>query len=128
MLIMKLHVVKAFERWRRKERLADADLCRAVREMESGLIDAQLGSSLVKKRVARSGGGKSGGYRTIVMYRSGERAVFLYGFPKNAKDNLSPRELEAYRELARIFAGLTDVQIASMRNASEITEVDCDAC
>lgn len=127
-MIMKLHMAKAFEKWRRKERLTDADLCDALREMDSGLIDAQLGSSLVKKRMARSGGGKSGGHRTIVMYRSGERAVFLYGFPKNAKGNLSPKELEAYRELARIFAGFTDAQLAKLCATGEITEVNCDEC
>lgn len=125
---MKLHVVKAFEKWRRKERLADADLCRALREMEGGLVDAQLGNSLVKKRIARSGGGKSGGHRTIVMYRSGERAVFLYGFPKNAKSDLSSAELNAYRELAKVFASFTEAQLARLVAMKEITEVNCDGC
>jgi hypothetical protein len=125
---MKLHLVKVFDKWRRKEKLTDGDLCRALDEMERGLIDAQLGYALVKKRIARSGGGKSGGYRTIVMLQIGERAVFLYGFPKNAKGSLSPKELEAYRALARIFAKLTAAQLAKLVADGEVSEVNCDEC
>lgn len=71
-----------FARWQAGERLSDAALCKAVQEMESGLIDADLGGFLYKKRVARSGGGKSGGYRTLLSARIGSRYVFLHGFPR----------------------------------------------
>ena len=67
---------KDFARWQSGEKLPDAALCKAVQEMESGLIDADLGGSLYKKRVARPGGGKSGGYRTLVSARIGSRYVF----------------------------------------------------
>jgi hypothetical protein len=73
---------KDFARWQSGEKLPDAALCKAVQEMESGLIDADLGGSLYKKRVARPGGGKSGGYRTLLSARIGSRYVFLHGFPK----------------------------------------------
>src|ERR1700683_1838925 len=58
-----------------------------------GLIDADLGSGLLKQRVARAGEGRSGGYRTIIAYRAGDRAVFLYGFAKNERDNIGDDEL-----------------------------------
>ena len=76
---------KDFARWQAGEKLPDAALCKAVQEMESGLIDADLGGFLYKKRVARSGGGKSGGYRTLLSARIGSRYVFLHGFPKSDK-------------------------------------------
>ena len=66
-----------FARWQAGEKLPDAALCKAVKEMEDGLIDADLGAFLYKKRVARSGGGKSGGYRTLLSARMGDRYVFL---------------------------------------------------
>jgi hypothetical protein len=75
--------------------LSDAALCKAVQEMESGLIDADLGGFLYKKRVARPGGGKSGGYRTLLSARIGSRYVFLHGFPKSDKANDTQDEKKA---------------------------------
>lgn len=89
-------------------------------------MDATLGKVLVKKRVARSGGGKSSGYRTIVMFRASTRLIFLYGFPKNAKSTLTERELEAYLALARIFDGKTEGEIAALCEAGELKEIGSD--
>ncbi len=86
---------KDFARWQVSESLPDAALCKAVQEMESGLIDADLGGFLYKKRVARSGGGKSGGYRTLLSARIGGRYVFLHGFPKSDKSNITQDEKKA---------------------------------
>ena len=68
---------KDFARWQTGEKLPDDALCKAVKEMENGLVDADLGGFLYKKRVARPGGGKSGGYRTVLSARVGDRYVFL---------------------------------------------------
>lgn len=87
---MRVFKTKWFGRFARKERLSDQKLAEAVREMEEGLHDGDLGGGLVKKRLARSGEGKRGGYRTIIVYRKGSRAVFLYGFAKSDKENLDP--------------------------------------
>ena len=86
---------KDFARWQIGERLSDAALCKAVKEMESGLIDADLGGFLYKKRVARPGAGKSGGYRTLLSARIGGRYVFLHGFPKNDRANITQDEKKA---------------------------------
>ena len=86
---------KDFARWQASEKLSDAALCKAVQEMESGLIDADLGGFLYKKRVARPGGGKSGGYRTLLSARIGSRYVFLHGFPKSDKANITQDEKKA---------------------------------
>jgi hypothetical protein len=94
--------------------------CRAG---DSGLIDADLGGGLIKQRVARKGQGKRGGYRTILAYRSGERAVFLYGFAKNQRDNIEADELEDWREIGigLLRAGMEAIERAIADD--ELTEV-----
>ncbi|MEY2853545.1 MAG: hypothetical protein RL030_677 [Pseudomonadota bacterium] len=84
-----------FARWQAREKLPDFALCEAVKEMECGLVDASLGGLLYKKRVARVGGGKSGGYRTMLSARIGSRYVFLHGYAKSSKANVSEVERKA---------------------------------
>ena len=43
---------RTFSRWMRKSGVSDSDLTRAVEEMMQGLVDADLGGHLFKKRVA----------------------------------------------------------------------------
>ncbi len=95
---MRVFKVRAFARFQRKERIADAALVRAVRDIEAGLIDADLGQGLIKQRVARAGQGKSRGFRTIIAVRKQDRAVFLLGYAKSDKADLDPDE---HAELAR---------------------------
>src|SRR5665213_3391562 len=90
---------KWLARFTRREGIADADLLEAIERAELGLVDADLGSGLIKQRVARKGKGRSGGYRMIVAYRSGERAVFLYAFAKSDRENLTINELQDFREV-----------------------------
>ncbi len=88
----------------------EAARCRVVQGGSrdgSGLIDADLGGSLYKKRVARPGGGKSGGYRTLVSARIGSRYVFLYGFPKNDKANITQDEKKALQFAGKVFLELS---------------------
>lgn len=79
--------------------MSDAALCAAVSEMAQGLIDADLGGTLVKKRVALPGRGKSGGARTLVATNKGNRWFFLFGFEKNERGNVTPRSLRRSRRL-----------------------------
>ena len=85
---MRIFKTKWFVRFARRERIKDHALLDAIARAEKGLIDADLGSGLLKQRVARAGEGRSGGYRTIIAYRAGGLAVFLYGFAKNERDNI----------------------------------------
>jgi hypothetical protein len=108
-----------------KERIADETLRDAIRRAEAGQIDADLGGGVIQQRVARSGGGKSGGYRTIVFYRRGTRAVFAYGFAKNDRDNIDPNELRDFRDAARTILALTEADMnKAVTNGAfrEITE------
>lgn len=96
-----------FTRWMEKAGLTDQSLCAAVDEMQRGLVDATLGGSIVKKRVALPGRGKSGGARTIVATNLGDRWFFLYGFEKNVRANITDKELEALQEIAADLLKLT---------------------
>ena len=89
-----------FERFVRKERIDDSALRDAVQRAESGLIDADLGGGVIKQRVARAGQGKSGGYRTLILFRHGDRAIFAFGFAKSAQANMSKADLALLRDAA----------------------------
>lgn len=107
--------------------MATSSLCTAVREMEAGLIDADLGGGLVKKRVGRPGQGKSGGFRTLVATNKGNRWVFVFGFPKNERSNIDKDEAEALKKLATHLLSLTAQAIGKAEDAGELIEVNCDA-
>ena len=96
---VRLFKTKWFIRYARQERLEDRSLCAATERAEGGLVDADLGGGIIKQRVARTGQGRSGGYRLLIAYRSGKRAVFLYGFAKSERDNINADELETLKEI-----------------------------
>lgn len=125
--LMRVFKLKVFTRFQRGEGMRDAALCRAVRDAEAGLIDADLGGGLIKQRVAREGGGKSGGYRTLVFFRHEERAIFAFGFAKSDKANLSANELKVYKKAAKIVLALTQAQIDAELREERLFEVNDDA-
>lgn len=124
---MRVFVTRVFARFARKERLDERRLCEAIDRAERGLIDADLGGHVIKQRVARPGGGRSGGTRTVIAYRAKHRSVFLYGFAKSERDNIDDRELADLKKLAEHFLSYSDAQIAVALAQSELTELACDA-
>jgi hypothetical protein len=108
---MKIFKTKNFERWARKEKLDDTTLANAVAQMVAGLVDADLGGGLFKKRIARAGSGKRGGYRTILATNKSDRWVFLYGFAKNERDNIAQVEQEELEDFASLYLGFSAEQI-----------------
>jgi hypothetical protein len=123
---VRLYKLKAFARFQRRERIADKALEQAVRDVENGLVDADLGGGLVKQRVARPGQGKRAGFRTIIAYRRGVRAIFLFGFAKNERENLDDDELSAWQRIGRIYLGLDDASLEVAIAADEVTEISYD--
>jgi hypothetical protein len=120
---MKIYLTKEFARLARKYGVGHANLIEAVQRAEDGLIDADLGAHLIKQRVARKGGGRSGGFRTILFLKEGDRAVFLHLFEKSRQSNLSEAEKEAYREFAKILVSLRNpafVKLVEERKWKEI--------
>jgi hypothetical protein len=100
-----------FQRWMRKTELTDAVLCKAVQEMAAGLIDSDLGGTLVKKRVGLAGRGKRGGVRTLVATNKGNRWFFVFGFEKNERANISDAELEGLQIIAADLLARTGQQL-----------------
>ena len=91
---------RTFQRWQKKSHVSDAALLAALAEMQAGLIDADLGGGVVKKRIASNGSGKSAGFRTLVATNKGTHWFFTYGFDKNQRSNITPTELEALQSVA----------------------------
>nr|WP_314251797.1 type II toxin-antitoxin system RelE/ParE family toxin [Eikenella halliae] len=84
-----------------KHSISDSDLIEAVRRADNGLIDADLGGGVIKQRIARKGQGKSGGYRSLILFKHGERAFFMYAFAKSDRENITAQELADLKTLAR---------------------------
>ena len=123
-----MHAFKTrwFHKWASSEGVTDESLCAAVREIAQGLVDADLGGHVLKKRVALPGRGKRGGSRTLLAYRRGERAFFIYGFAKNVRANVSDKQLRALKRLAIELLRYADRAIEQALQAGELIEVKRD--
>ncbi len=114
---------RSFTRWMRKSGLSDSALLDSVDEMRRGLIDADLGGHVLKKRIALPGQGKRGGTRTIVATLMSDRWFFLFGFSKSERSNIDSHELKLLQEVAKDLLAFSDRQLATALSAGEITEV-----
>ena len=112
-----------FGRFARKEKISADALWEAVERAENGLVDADLGGGVIKQRIARPGAGKSKGYRSIVLYKQGERAFFVYGFPKSDLDNIRDDEEEQFKKAAKLILALTDEQMRQLIENGQFEEV-----
>jgi hypothetical protein len=116
-------MTRFFNRWADDEGLTSEVLVRAVREIEDGLSDGDLGGGIVKKRVRVPGRGKSGGARVLLATNRRDRWVFVYGFLKNQRANISHSELLALRELSRDLLALTEEQLDDRARAKILIEI-----
>lgn len=123
---MAIYATRWFCRWTRKQKLDEAVLQEAMREINAGLLDADLGGHVIKKRVARAGQGKSGGFRTLVATNQGGRWIFIYDFAKNERSNIDKDELEALRRLAQELLGLAPSAFHTAVRAGELYELKDD--
>ncbi|WP_233080373.1 type II toxin-antitoxin system RelE/ParE family toxin [Rheinheimera soli] len=123
---MRLLTNRTFRRWAEKEGLTNVDLCHALAEIEAGLIDADLGGGVIKKRIALAGRGKSAGARTLLVYRAAERAVFVYGFSKSDKANITSIELKALKNLASELLSYNEGIVDQLVRSGVFTEVKID--
>jgi hypothetical protein len=120
---MKVFKIKAFSKWAKGERITDRELKKAVTEMQAGLVDANLGSGVYKKRIAVNSRGKSAGARTLVAFKTGTHIFFIFGFLKNEQDNIDKKELKGLKEFASSLFDLNDDQIASLIKNGSLFEV-----
>lgn len=103
---------KPFARFARKAGIPDADLWNSARLANQGVVDADLGGGVIKQRIARAGEGKSGGSRSIILFKMNDRAVFVHGFEKKDKANIGQGDLMAFRSLAEDVLHCPDSTIA----------------
>ena len=125
---MRIFKSRWFERFARKEGIADAVLREAVARAERGQIDADLGGGVIKQRIARPGQGKSKGYRTIILCRPstfsrGANAFFEYGFSKSQRPNINDAEEAYFKEAAKHVLALTEKQLAELLKRGDFVEV-----
>ncbi len=123
---MRIFRTKSFGRFQRKEGITDGSLADAISRAERGLIDANLGHGLIKQRVARPGEGRRGGFRTVVAYRVGERAVFIFGFAKSDQANLSKTDERDLKDFGALLLALDARGIETMIAGNELAEVKYD--
>ncbi len=123
---MRVFKTRYFARFARQESILDETLARAIRDAESGLIAAELGGGLIKLRVARPGRGKSGGYRTLIAYSKGRRAVFLLGFAKNERENIEPKQLADLKAAATDILSQGDHALKVQIEEGRLQELDYD--
>ena len=115
-----------FGRFARKEKISADVLWQAVDRAEKGLVDADLGGGVIKQRIARPGESKSKGYRSIVLYRKGDKAFFVYGFPKSDLGNIRDDEQEQFKKAAKSILALSDEQIRQLIENGQFEEVKKD--
>ncbi len=113
-----------FGRFARKENISAQVLWDAVDRVEKGLVDADLGGGVIKQRIARPGESKSKGYRSIVLYRKGDKALFVYGFPKSDLGNIRDDEQEQFKKVAKSIFALSDEQIRQLIENGQFEEVN----
>ena len=112
-----------FSRWMRKTELTDNALCAAAAEMAQGLIDADLGGGIVKKRIGLAGRGKRGGARMLVVTDKENRWFFVYGFEKNDRASIADDELEALRDIAGQLLARTGRQLDQAVDDGSLLEI-----
>lgn len=114
---------KTFRRWSRKAGISDDVLCAAVEEMMQGLIDADLGGRVFKKRIPVPGRGKRGGARTIVGSNLQDRWFFLYGFEKKDRETIDARELAALQTIAAALLAMDPKLLEKAVAEDELEEI-----
>lgn len=115
---------KYFAKWQKKTDLTDADLHVTIENLKNSKSAPGIGKFLHKVRVAREGEGKSGGYRTIIVYKKNEIALFVYGFGKGEKDNLDEKELKHWKTLAKDICGYTENEIRRAITKGKFLELE----
>jgi hypothetical protein len=123
-LSMRKLSTKWFKKWSKKSKINNHDLLDTIDNLIKGLSTADLGSNLFKIRVKRKYSGKSSGFRTIIVYKEGEKAIFLYGFAKNERENISKTEFLYFKKLGNDLLALNENQIKQLIKTKSLFEIE----
>lgn len=120
---MRIFAIKPFHRWAQNSDLTGNLLRNAVNEVEKGIVDANLGGNLYKKRIATKGRGKSGSVRTLLVHAAGERTFFMFGFEKTDQANISQKEEKALKVLGKEYLKFDDAKLTTLLKEKAIFEI-----
>jgi hypothetical protein len=120
---MKELMTKHFAKWALKQEIPENGLANAIKELKKGTFEANLGGHIYKKRIRFTGKGKSGSGRTIICYQKGNIAIFIHGFAKNEKSNLTKRELVVFKEMSKVILGFSSAQVDTAIKKGDFIEV-----
>lgn len=120
---MRIFKTTWFARYSRKQGIHDADLCEAIRLAEAGKIDADLGGGVIKMRLPAQGKGKSGGYRTIIIFKHGHSAFYVYGFAKSDRANITASEVKQFKALASKLLNLDSQALQTLTDSQQLEEI-----
>jgi len=121
--VIRIFKTRNFARWAKKEKITNDVLKQTIDEIFDGLIDGDLGGGLLKKRVARKGEGKRGGYRTLLAFRQADRAIYMFGFSKNERENIDAEEKQVYKKLTQVYLKLSASNLIKLCNEGKLLEV-----
>lgn len=121
--VVEIYKTKIFYKWMRINKVTDVLMKETILEIVNGLMDVALGDGLYKKRMKIGGRGKRGGSRVILAYKKNKRLIFLYGFNKNEKDNISLKEKQAFKKLSDFYLSLTSLEVSNALAIQELIEV-----
>lgn len=88
-------MTRSFSKWAAKQNIPMEELAEAIQEIENGNFEANLGGHILKKRIRFPGKGKSRSGRTIVCFKKEDRVIFVHGFAKNEKSDLTIKDYSA---------------------------------
>ena len=117
-------MTKKFNKWVKKKNLSPQALAKSLTEVVDGIFEASLGGYIFKKRIARHGKGKSGGFRTIICFKQGDLAIYLHGFSKSSKEDISEKELQSLKELATILLNMNHKELKKAISSGVLLEVN----
>ncbi len=117
---------KWFFKWAKKANLNNQHLLEAVKNIEKGLSVSELGTNLFKVRIKRQGKGKSSGFRTLVVFQKTERVIFVYGFSKNEKSNITKTELQYFKKLSHDLLKIGNEEINKLINKKILFDIEVE--
>lgn len=103
--------------------MTDVQLLKSLLNLSNNLGTVSLGRGLYKVRTPKIGRGKSSGFRTLVVFKKGKIAIFVYGFSKNEKNNLHKDELGYFKKLANDLLAISEKEYLKLENAGAFFRV-----
>ncbi len=116
---LRVFAFKDVVRFARKFHISDDGIWSVVRSQP----DADLGGGLYKYRIARPGEGSRGGGRVLIALKFGSRAILMFAWEKSNMENIKHNELKAYRDVAKMYLGYSDLQMTKLVNDRVLVEI-----